>query len=168
MTGSDDIRAPVPWHWKLEDGILFLFVSALLLLSFSQIVTRNLFEITILWADPLIRHLVLWSSFLGALIATREDKHIRIDALWHVLPAPARQLTQIFTSLFAAGMCSFMCWIAIRFVSDEREFGLVGFLEIPVWTLELVFPLAFGLMALRLYHDCGRRLLSIASIKTPQ
>ena len=155
-------RRPGCWLRKVEDGVLFLLMSALLLLSFSQIVSRNLFDHTILWADPLIRHLVLWASFVGAFIATREDKHIRIDALWRILPAPARCLTQAFTSLFAAGVCSILCWIAIRFVSDERAFGDLGFLDIPVWILQLIFPLALGLMALRFYNAGGRGLLSMA------
>lgn len=155
------IRGPGRWLWRVEDGVLFVLMSALLLLSFSQIVSRNLFDHTILWADPLIRHLVLWASFLGALIATREDKHIRIDALWRILPAPARCLTQFFTSLFAAGTCSILCWIAVRFVSDERAFGDLGFLGIPIWILGLIFPLTFGLMALRLYNSAARGLLSM-------
>ncbi|MEE2832280.1 MAG: hypothetical protein VYD18_07960, partial [Candidatus Latescibacterota bacterium] len=54
---------------RLEEGVLVMLVGALLVLAFSQILLRNFLGITWLWGDPLVRHLVLWASFLGALIA---------------------------------------------------------------------------------------------------
>ena len=64
---------------RLEDSVLCLLMTSLILLAFGQIALRNLFGISFLWSEPLIRHLVLWCSFLGALIASRMDKHIRIN-----------------------------------------------------------------------------------------
>ena len=136
-------------HHRLEEGVLVVLMACMLLLAFGQIVLRNLFDTTILWADPLIRHLVLWTSFLGALIATRLGRHIHIDALWRILPPAGRRLARMLTSLCSVVVCAVMSWVAVRFVADERTFGDMGVFDLPVWIFQLVFPLAFGLMALR-------------------
>ena len=49
---------------RLEDSVLCLLMTSLILLAFGQIALRNLFGISILWAEPVIRHLVLWCRFL--------------------------------------------------------------------------------------------------------
>ncbi len=151
MTGVERGSTPslIRIHHRLEEGLLLVLMACMLLLAFGQIALRNLFDITILWADPLVRHLVLWTSFLGALIATRQGRHIRIDALWRILPPAGRRLAHMLTSLCSAVVCAVMSWVAVRFVADERTFGDVGLFDLPVWLFQLVFPLTFGLMALR-------------------
>ncbi|MDE2237792.1 MAG: TRAP transporter small permease subunit, partial [Elusimicrobia bacterium] len=44
-------------------------------LAFLQVLRRELFGSGALWADPLLRSLVLWVGFLGAALAAAEDKH---------------------------------------------------------------------------------------------
>ena len=45
----------------------------------SLIFYRNIFGAGIVWIDPLLRVLVLWVAIAGAVVATRNDNHIRID-----------------------------------------------------------------------------------------
>ena len=130
-----------------------MLVASLLVLTCGQILLRNLFSITLLWAEPLVRHLVLWIGFLGALIATRLDKHIRIDALLRLLPSRIQPICLAITRLFAAAIALLLAWTAIRFIADEMEFGTMAFLAVPSWIAQLVFPICFGLMALRFLYQ---------------
>lgn len=139
---------------RLEEGFLVFFLGSMLILSFAQIALRNLFSINLLWAEPLIRHLVLWNGFLGALIATRQDKHIRIDALLRLCSPRTRALLQISTSLFSAAVCLLLTWVAVRFLNDERAFGAGSLLHLPAWQWQLIFPLTFGGMSLRFLGQC--------------
>jgi TRAP-type C4-dicarboxylate transport system permease small subunit len=134
---------------RLEDGLLVLLVGTLLLLAFAQILLRNFFAITWLWGDPLVRHLVLWTSFLGALIATRDNRHIHIDAGLRLLPTRLRRFAAALGTAIAATICLLLTPIAFRFVSDELEYGGDAFAGIPRWPLQLVFPLVFGGMSVR-------------------
>ncbi len=140
---------PVRLFQRLEEAVLVLMMGGMILLAFAQIILRNFFSITLLWADPLIRHLVLWTSLLGALIATRLDKHIKIDALLRFLPPGKRRFLQGLSWMFSALVCGLLTWISLIFIGHEREFGMRAFLDIPTWQLQLIFPLSFGLMALR-------------------
>lgn len=128
---------------------MVLLVCVLLLVSFAQILLRNFFGLTLLWAEPFVRHLVLWLGFIGALIATRQDKHVKIDALLHLFPPRLKKLVQIFCSFFSAAVCTLLAWTALRFVADEREYATQAFDGFAAWKLQLVFPLVFAAMALR-------------------
>ena len=147
---------------RFEDGLLVSMVALLLILSFGQILCRNLFEITFLWVEPLARHLVMWTGFLGALVATREGKHIRIDVLLRFLPGPRRGWAELVGELVAAALCGVLSWVAVDFVTDERCYGGTGPLDLPTWVLQLIFPLCFGLMTCRYAARAARRAGALA------
>jgi TRAP-type C4-dicarboxylate transport system permease small subunit len=66
---------------RVEQTLVSIFLSVMILIAFLQIVLRNLFATGFTWGDPLVRNLVLWVGFIGAAIATREGKHISIDVV---------------------------------------------------------------------------------------
>ena len=143
---------------RLETGFLVFLVVCLLVLTCGQILARNLLSITFLGTESLVRHLVLWIGLAGALVATRLDKHIRIDAALRLLPARARAIVLSGADFFATALCSYLAYIASRFVLDERAFGTTAFFAVPAWIAQLCFPLVFGLMALRFLLQGVRRL----------
>lgn len=147
-----------PLHRRAEEAVLVVLVAGLLSLAFAQILLRNLFQVTWFWADPLLRHLVLWSSFLGALIATRQDRHIRIDAVLRLLPSRWRRIVGALGDLAGAVLCGILAPIALRFVLDERAYGAEAFPGMPAWVAQLVFPLVFAGMGLRFLINARRRL----------
>jgi len=133
----------------LEDGLLVLMLSAMILLAGTQIVLRNLWDSGLAWGDPGLRVLVLWITMLGAMAATRDQHHIRIDLLSRLLPPTGRHIAQRVTDLFAAVVCGLLAWHSGRFVWLEYQDGIVLFGAVPAWVCELAMPLGFGLMALR-------------------
>ena len=150
-----------PLHQRAEEAALVALVACLLCLAFAQILLRNLFQVTWFWADPLLRHLVLWSSFLGALIATREDRHIRIDAVLRLLPGRWRPAVGAAGDLAGAVLCGILSPIALRFVLDERAYGAEAFPGMPAWVAQVVFPGVFAGMSLRFLANGVRRLRSL-------
>ena len=144
----------MPKSWSrlfqlLEEGLLAALMGAMVLVSFAQIALRNLFSLSLEWADPLVQLLLLWTAFLGALIATRQQGHIHIDALLRLAPLRCRRGLQAAGALFSALVCLLLTWVAIQFVSGEREAGTTGVWSLSTWKLQLIFPLTFGLMTLR-------------------
>ena len=64
-----------------ENAALVILLGSLVLLAVGQIVLREVFETGIFWADELIKLLVLWLAMVGSVAATRDNRHIRVDAL---------------------------------------------------------------------------------------
>ena len=133
----------------IEETFLCLLLTSMILLACVQIFLRFFFSGGFAWADPLLRYMVLWAGLFGAAVATKKGKHISIDILSHLLSDRFTPLLQALLHLFSAGVCSVLTYAAINFVRDEATYGGRGLLEIPSWGLNLVFPIAFGIISLR-------------------
>jgi TRAP-type C4-dicarboxylate transport system permease small subunit len=133
----------------LENALLVLLLTAMIALAGSQIVLRNLFDSGISWGDPLLRVLVLWVGMLGAMIATQQDKHIRIDLLSRYLSPAWRDRTARLNHLFSAVVCGLLSWHSGRFVYFEWQDGNILVQNIPTWVAESILPFGFAVMALR-------------------
>lgn len=134
---------------KLEDGLLVLILASMILLAGYQIMSRNLFSEGVVWIDPLLRMLVLWVGLAGAVVATRADKHIRIDVFTKYLPAKILPYVQRAVYLFALSVCLLIGWHAARFVYSEYEYSTIAFAGIPAWLTALIIPVSFVLIAFR-------------------
>jgi TRAP-type C4-dicarboxylate transport system permease small subunit len=134
---------------RVEDIVIALLLTAIVLLAPLQIALRTFFDAGIGWLDPLLRASVLWLGLLGALAASRGDRHINIDALSRLVSERGKRVVHVFTSLFTAGICGVVAWHASRLILIEIEYESVAFSGIPAWWLEVVIPVSFGLIALR-------------------
>lgn len=133
--------------WLL-DSILCLLLVMLILLACLQIGLRTFFSGGLLWADPLLRYLVLWCGMLGAVVATREKKHIAIDVVGYLVPEQLKPWLGFLLDLFSTLVAIILTWAAVIFVHNERLFGGSPLLTIPTWGWYLIFPVAFALITI--------------------
>lgn len=132
-----------------EDLVLVLLLGGMILLAAAQILMRNILDTGLPWADPLLRLNVLWLALAGAVVATRQNRHIRIDLLSRFLPERFTAWTDRITAAFAAGVCALLAWHGSRLVWFEYQDGTLIAPGIPAWCAELIIPLSFALMTLR-------------------
>ncbi|MFB3886171.1 MAG: TRAP transporter small permease [Thermodesulfobacteriota bacterium] len=134
---------------RMEQILLVVLLSSMILIAFLQIMLRNLFSTGLSWGDPLVRNLVLWVGFIGATLATREGKHINIDLISIWLPPKKKHFVSFFTDLFSFTICLLLTYAALKFIKNETEMGNITFLNIPVWIPGMILPITFGLMTFR-------------------
>jgi TRAP-type C4-dicarboxylate transport system permease small subunit len=143
----------------VEEKLLSLLLAAMIILACLQIFLRTVYSGGLLWIDPLLRYLVLWSGLLGAVTATAQGKHIALDIFSSRIPPALAPwfslLTQLFSSLAAAGLA----WAGWLFLAGEIKAGGEGPLALPLWFWNSIFPLAFSLIA------CKSCLLFVMQIK---
>ena len=133
----------------LENVALVTMLTGMIILAFGQIVLREVFETGIIWADELIKLMVLWLAMIGSVAACRDDRHIRIDALSHLLPDWLVNVTRLIVDAFAAVVCVVIAWHAWRYLQLEIEFADQVLVDTPAWIAHVVIPLAFLLMSYR-------------------
>ena len=147
---------------RLEEAVLLLLVVAMILLACAQIVLRDVWGGGLSWADPLLRVMVLWAGLLGAVVATKMDKHISIDLASHLLPKSVFPWVRVVRYIFATGVCLVLAWVAADFVIQEAGQGngqeMAG---LSSWQLNLVFPIAFAGIALRFLFSSVRSLRAV-------
>lgn len=146
---------------RVEEFILIVLLSVMVVMAFLQVVLRNLFSSGILWADILLRHLLLWLGFLGAAIATSENRHLNIDALRRFLSPRVRSAVEVLTDLFAATICFFLARASWTFVQGEIADRWTVFGDIPSWYAQIIIPIGFGLLVV---HFVIRALLRFKAV----
>ena len=146
-----------------ENAALVVLLGSLVLLAVGQIILREIFETGFFRADELIKLIVLWLAMVGSIAATRDNRHIRIDALSHLLPDPAVTAVRLFVDVFAAIVCGIVAWQAWRYLQLEIEFEDTVLINVPAWVAHVVVPGAFALMSYRFAVSVIRDVFHIAT-----
>ena len=134
---------------RIEDISLVVMLSAMIVLASVQILLRNAFDSGLVWADPMLRIMVLWLSMIGASIASRHNNHIRIDLLSRFCSNRTNLRIQAVVNLFTAVVCLLIAWHGTRWVHWEYADQMSGFASIPAWLLEVIIPISFALIGIR-------------------
>jgi len=134
---------------RVEQVLIALFLSAMILVAFLQIVLRNFFSTGISWGDSLVRYLVVWVGFIGAALAAREGKHISIEVASRWVTGPGRHYFQVFSSIVSAAVCGCLTYAAAKFIVFEAQMETTAFFNLPAWIPEIIIPVTFGIMTLR-------------------
>ncbi|MDX2417100.1 MAG: TRAP transporter small permease [Xanthomonadales bacterium] len=132
-----------------EDALLLVILIGMILLAGMQIILRNFLDTSLFWGDEMLRLMVLWLTIAGGLAASRMDKHISIAVVDRFLPAKAQLITKVIIDLFTASICALFAWHSGRFVMGSYEFGDTLMRNVPAWTLQIILPIGFTLMAFR-------------------
>jgi TRAP-type C4-dicarboxylate transport system permease small subunit len=130
----------------------------MVLLSFTQVILRNVFSSGFMWADILLRHLVLWIGFLGAALATSAERHISIDAFTRLLSARWKHLARIVTNFFALVICAFLAKASVTFVLSEMESQTELFSGVMTWHAQMIIPVGYVLLML---HFIVRTIITL-------
>ena len=144
----------------LENALMTLLLTGLILLASSQILLRNVFSTGIEWGDAVVRLMLLWLALLGAIAASRENKQIKIDLLTRSLSGVPQKIARFATDVFTVAITSLLAWHSWRFVQDSRLYGDVLVADWPAWIFQLILPVGFALIAYRSVLQAFRNLLA--------
>jgi tripartite ATP-independent transporter DctM subunit len=137
------------WLRDVENLLVSLSLAALVLLPLGEILLRKLFQTGLSGATAFQQHLTLLIGLLGGALAARDRRLLALSTLLNVLKGQWQVLARVFSSAFAAGISVFLCVAAAQLVQTEKAAGKILAYGIPVWTIQLVMPLGFGVIALR-------------------
>ena len=138
---------------RVEGGALAALLALMVVLAFAQVVLRW-FDKGLLWADILLKQLVMWTGFLGAAMAARHEKHFAWEAAHAGVPERARPWLRLLASLAAAAVCVLLLHAAWQYTADDRSSGDVlmtfGRTSVPTWVASAGIPGGFALIAAHL------------------
>jgi len=141
-----------------EDGIATLAALGIVVLPLAEVLLRRLFGTGIPGAAPFTSHLTLIVGLVGAAIAARDGKLLAM-ATGTLLPeGSARDVAKVISALVGSMVSTVLALGGVRLLQVHREAGKPIALGIPVWVADLAFPIAFGLIALRLVWQASPKL----------
>ena len=146
-----------------ENTALVVLLGTMIGVSVFQIINRQLLDgsFSLSWADELVKIIVLWLAMIGSVAAARDNKHIRIDLITHVLSGPVVAWAKVIVDLFASAVCAVIGWNAYRLIREEMSWGDTIFTDVPLWMLHTIVPLAFLLISYQFLVRAGKLLLGI-------
>src|ERR1044072_952263 len=77
---------------RLLDGLTALALAVMVVLVFGNVVLRYAFNSGITVSEELSRWLMVWLTFLGAIVALREHSHLGVDTLVRALPPIGKRI----------------------------------------------------------------------------
>lgn len=141
----------------VEKSIIVLLginIFSMLSLTILNIILRQ-FQETLMWIEPLVRHLVFLSCFLGAALASGENKHIKIDLLTRLMerfkdsifPKVLETIIHIITLV----VLGFLIKSGVNFYYFEKDYATEAFLNFNSAQLILLIPIGFSLVFIKTF-----------------
>jgi TRAP-type C4-dicarboxylate transport system permease small subunit len=137
---------------RLERGLrsalgffVALLLAAISIICVTEVLLRYLFAASLSWYDELVGYLLVWLSFLAAVLAQSHGQHVGIGDLVEKAPWKARRLLSVGNHLVMVAvhlvLLVFGAQLAIRFLG-ERAITIAA----PMGLVYGVIPLSAALM----------------------
>jgi TRAP-type C4-dicarboxylate transport system permease small subunit len=164
---------------KGEEVLLAVLLVSMVLIASLQVCLRNIWNVSIDWADITLQYFTLMVAFLGAAIATTEGRHLNIDLFSRVLSSRQKLMLNVLIGIFSVGVLvlltlggvtnyqlNFKPWVENNpqgwsvWKGLANEFSEGG---IPQWVSLLMFAIGFALIGL---HFLLRLICDVSSLIT--
>jgi len=157
---------------RVERWLIVVSLSLMVSLTFIHVILRALYTHANIqwanfvlgqvdWSEPFVRLLVLWVTFLGASLLSDDDRHIKIDLMYSLLPPGLLPLRGIVLSSGCVLISAFMLKASIDYLKIEIAFGGNMFLGIPTWIGQLILPAGFFMILFRYFLRAMEQVLEI-------
>ena len=116
---------------RCEQVVVCLLLFGLILTTFGTIVARNLFGASSQRLLELAPAGVLWIALVGASLALRQGRHIRLELFLRFVPAQIRSWANAAVGLFGAAVMGVLLAASFGFVQNEVAiFGARGWIAV--------------------------------------
>lgn len=144
------MKTVVSFFDKTIETVVVLCVVLIIGLSCLNIALRW-FQVALIFVEPLVRHLVFLSAFLGAVMAIGSDRHIKIDLMQRYIHKN-KKINKFFMPFYFSIILIVLLalsYSAFNFTISELEYGRIEFLGLHSGVLTSIIPIGFSLMTVR-------------------
>lgn len=135
---------------RIESVFLAVGVLLMALNTVSNVIGRFIFQNSIFFSEELNRILIILITFAGISYAARQGRHIRMSAIFDVLPVKPRKLLMIIIALVTAVFMFGLAWYSFQYILTQAGRGRVlSSLQIPVWMILVWVPIGFFMTGLQ-------------------
>jgi len=127
--------------FRLAEALLVLLLSAMVVMVFGNVVLRYGFNSGLDFSEELSRFFFIWITFLGAIIAMRENAHLGLDTLIRVLPRAGKRFCFGLSNALMLGCC------ALMFCGTWRQHHINATTLSPVTGIPMIWVYGVGYLA---------------------
>lgn len=134
---------------KLEDIVIALVLSYIVVMVIINIVLRFFFSTGLLWSDEIIGYMFVLLGMIGAAAAIRDDTNIYMDILIVKLPPRARSVMYVCVQVLIVAVLAFFTVACIKLVLNNVDVKS-PMNRLPMWIPYGAMPLGMVLMLFEL------------------
>jgi TRAP-type C4-dicarboxylate transport system permease small subunit len=139
----------IAWWTLAEDFVGVFLMLCMLTTSLLQVLVRYLLsdDVDVPWTEEFGRLAMIWAAFWGAAALQRADDHIRMSAVYDVLPAPLQKAVRVFGDLIVLLVLLPVVWLGWRTARSLDVMSSIS-LGLPLSTFAYPVPIGGALMML--------------------
>lgn len=137
---------------SLETNICIYLLALMSFVVILQVFSRYLFNYSFVWAEELVRYLMIWMVMIGAALVQSKNEHIRIDFFPMLAGPRGRRIMETFFRLCTLLFLSIIIIKGIKISQFNRLFESSG-LRISMFWPTLAIPI--GALLIWLYTLSG-------------
>jgi C4-dicarboxylate transporter DctM subunit len=132
----------------IENTLAFILLLLVALIPILETLLRYFFSTGIPDVHVYLEHLVLWICFVGAMITSREGRHLSLSVGVERIEEPVKGWVVSFTGFLSIAFTVTLCLASF-------SFAMIGFGEsqkvgiFPISLISLIMPVGFAILALR-------------------
>ncbi|MDH3218865.1 MAG: TRAP transporter small permease [Gammaproteobacteria bacterium] len=129
---------------KIEELIMATGVILMAVNTIVNVVSRFVFNHSIIFAEELNSVFILLVTFAGVGYAARHGRHIRMSAIYDHMPDKARKILMTIITGVTAFCMLFLAWFAVEYILNIQSKGrIMPALGVPVYLVYLWVPVGF-------------------------
>lgn len=135
---------------RVENVLAAGTLAVAVFLAFLQIALRVTTGVFLYWSEEAIIYLIIYSTFLGAVITLRESEHVNVDIIAAFLGRGGKKVMALIASIVTIAYLLVVGFYAWLLIFEPFSFGTsTPAMKLPLWTVELAVPIGFTLMFFR-------------------
>lgn len=143
-------RTFLTWLTRCERAFAVFLFAFMALIVMADVAFREFTGIGISGAPRLAVYAFIAMSLISFGLASQSAEHLRPRFADELFPDSWEPALQRIQETIMALFCLIFAWVAVGVVAETAALGEVSrSLKIPTWPMQAMFPLAFGLAAIR-------------------
>lgn len=134
----------------IENFLAAATLGAASALAIIAVILRYVFDYVIFWSSEAVIYLIIFSTYLGAVITLRHNEHVNIDILPFLFGRRGKRAFTILASLVTlvyCGVIGFYAWVLVTEPGIRNTMSPA--LDLPLWVVYLGLPIGLTLMFVR-------------------
>lgn len=132
---------------RVIELVLALAFIVAVLLNFGNVIGRYLFGISLLGADEVEVFIMVAMTFLGAVVVTRRNAHLRMDVLVRFMPPAVRLVLRVAEQVLLIVLAGFVLSQSYFYAGQMLKLGRTSDMAgVPMWIPHGTVTLGFGLI----------------------
>ncbi|HET8903757.1 MAG TPA: TRAP transporter small permease [Saccharospirillum sp.] len=135
---------------KFEAAMLALGVILMAINTCTNVFARYILGEGLFFSGEINRILIIMITFAGIGYAARHGRHIRMSAIYDLLPTMPRRILMIVIALFTSAVMFFLCYYSVDYITNLYDRGrILPALGFEIWMIYVWVPVGFAITGIQ-------------------